>query len=119
MTDESTPLRISAVPWNFHKAQIKVRSAWEEVRARIFKQVNEEQLSEGYRAFSEGFFGAKLKTYFLAKGAKTPQQKLQHLMWLEGECREATRSGFGYGKCFNVNMKKAREAVKKPNQLTI
>lgn len=109
---ESTPTRISHVPFDYRKAQIKARSEWEEVKERMRTIINESRAQGGFKPYSAGHFAARIRIY---TGTGNAQQRLQRLYKLEGACREGNQTGFGYSKCFEVELKKA----KKPTQLTI
>ena len=105
---ETQPTRIGSVPFDYRKAQIKARSEWEEVKERMRTIINESRVQGGFNPYSAGHFAARIRVY---TGTGNARQRLQRLYKLEGDCREAHHTGFGYSKCFEVELKKAKKPV--------
>ena len=108
MSEESNPVRISHVPFDYRKAQIKARSEREDVCERMRTQINEERAKGNFRPYSPIVFAVRIKPYL---GNGNARQKLGRLYKLEGDCCEAHSTGFGYAKCFEVELKKAKKPV--------
>ena len=107
---ETRPVRIGAVPGFLQrrKDQVLARSEWEEVKERMRSIINESRAQGNFRPYSPGHFAARIKPYC---GNGNARQRLSRLYKLEGDCREAAHTGFGYSKCFEVELRKAKKPV--------
>lgn len=107
--DTSTAKRFGQLgsPLARKRAQAKARGEYEDVKERIRERVNECRKRDGFAPYTPSRFGLRLKPYLA--GIELMPNKLMLLYRLEGNCREAAHTGFGYSKSFECAMNEARK----------